>query len=162
MNGDTKPFSARSKSAPRAATRGSSRQGFVPAEAAREAEAAKVPGLPARLAAAAIIADVAQGGHRLDECFSPHAVPSRLAGLEARDVALTRSIATVALRRLGLIRHALAELLEKGLPKQATRLEFALIAAAAQILFLDCADHAAVNLAVRATRLEPKAAPFAG
>jgi len=140
----------------------STRLGFVPAEAARDAEAAKTPGLPARLAAASIIADVAQGGHRLDDCFSPLAVPSRLTGLDARDVALARSIATVALRRLGAIRHILSELLEKGLPRQAARLEWPLIAAAAQLLFLDAADHAAVDLAVRATRLEPKTAPFAG
>ncbi len=89
-------------------------------------------------------------------------MPTRLAGLNARDVALTRSIATVAIRRLGLIRRALAVLLEKGLPRQAVRLEWPLIAAAAQILFLDAADHAAVDLAVRAVRMEPKSAGFAG
>ncbi|CAN3991426.1 RsmB/NOP family class I SAM-dependent RNA methyltransferase [Methylocystis bryophila] len=143
-------------------TKASPRQGFVLAEEAREAEAQKIPGLPARLAAAHVICDVVQGGHRLDECFTPFAVPNRLAGLDARDVALARSIATVALRRLGVIRRALSLLLEKGLPRQATRLEWALIAAAAQILFLDAADHAAVDLAVRAVRLEPKTAGFAG
>lgn len=154
---DSRSFPGRSKQG-----RQSTRQGFVPAEAAREAEAAKIPGLPARLAAAAIIGDVVQGGHRLDECFSPQAVPNRLTGLEPRDVALARSIATVSLRRLGLIRHALAELLEKGLPRQAGRLEYTLIAAAAQLLFLDAADHAAIDLAVRATKLEPKTGPYAG
>lgn len=154
---DSKPFRGRPKTG-----RQSTRQGFVPAEAAREAEAAKIPGLPARLAAAAIIGDVAQGGHRLDECFSPQAVPSRLTGLDSRDVSLARSIATVALRRLGLIRHALATLLETGLPRQAGRLEFTLIAAAAQLLFLDAADHAAIDLAVRATKLEPKTTPYSG
>lgn len=154
---DSKSFPGRSK-----AGRQSTRQGFVPAEAAREAEAAKTPGLSARLAAAAIIGDVVQGGHRLDECFSPQAVPNRLTGLDSRDVGLTRSIATVSLRRLGLIRHVLAELLEKGLPRQAGRLEYTLIAAAAQLLFLDAADHAAIDLAVRATKLEPKTSPFAG
>lgn len=156
-NSDSKSISARTKSA-----RQGSRQGFVPAEAVREAEAAKIPGLPARLAAASIIGDIVQGGHRLDECFAPNAVPSRLSGLDARDVSLTRSIVTVAVRRLGLIRYVLAELLEKGLPRQAARLEFSLIAAAAQILFLDAADHAAVDLAVRAARLEPKTAGFSG
>ncbi len=134
----------------------------MPAEAAREAEAARTPGLPARLAAASIIGDVVQGGHRLDECFAPQAVPNRLTGLEPRDVALARSIATVTLRRLGIIRHALGELLEKGLPRQAGRLEYTLIAAAAQLLFLDAADHAAIDLAVRATKLEPKTSAFAG
>jgi len=158
VTNDSKPLSKRPKPAARTATR----QGFVPAEAAREAEAMKVPGLPARLAAAHILADVVQGGHRLDECFSPLAVPTRLTGLDARDVALARSIATVALRRLGVIRRALAVLLDKGLPRQAVRLEWPLIAASAQILFLDAADHAAVDLAVRAVRLEPKSAGFAG
>ncbi len=159
VTNDSKPISKKAKPAARMAA---TRQNFAPQDAAREAEALKVPGLPARLAAANIIADVVQGGHRLDECFSPHAVPARLAGLEPRDVALTRSIATVALRRLGLIRRALATLLEKGLPRPAARLEWVLVAAAAQILFLDSADHAAVDLAVRATRLEPKLAGFAG
>ncbi|WP_442756440.1 RsmB/NOP family class I SAM-dependent RNA methyltransferase [Methylocystis sp. JAN1] len=134
----------------------------MPAEAAREAEAAKIPGLSVRLAAAAIISDVAQGGHRLDECFSPQAVPNRLTGLDARDVALARSIATASLRRLGVIRHVLGELLEKGLPRQAGRLEYTLIAAAAQLLFLDAADHAAIDLAVRATKLEPKTGAYSG
>ncbi|QGM47489.1 methyltransferase domain-containing protein [Methylocystis heyeri] len=154
----TRPFAKRARPAARAANR----QGFVPADAAREAEAMKVPGLPARIAAAHIIADVAHGGHRLDECFSPLAVPARLTGLAPRDVALVRSIATTALRRLGVIRKALSILLEKGLPRQAARLEWPLIAGAAQILFLDAADHAAVDLAVRAARLEPKSAGFAG
>ncbi len=158
MTNDSKPFSKRTKPIARTV----SKQGFVPAEAAREAEAMKVPGLPARLAAAHIIADIVQGGHRLDECFSPLAVPARLTGLAARDVALARSIATTALRRLGVIRRALAILLEKGLPRQVVRLEWPLIAAAAQILFLDAADHAAIDLAVRAVRLEPKSAGFAG
>lgn len=144
------------------AARARTRSGFIPADAAREAEAAQVPGLPARIAAAHVISDVVQGGHRLDERFSPQAVPARLGGLDARDVALARSIAFVAIRRLGSIRHALSILLEKGLPKQAARLEWLLIAAAAQILYLDTPDHAAVDLAVRAARLEPKAAPFAG
>lgn len=156
MTRDNKTIPPRPKPA-----RTMTRQGFVPADAVREAEAARIPGLQARLAAAAILVDVLQGGHRLDACFSTLAVPSRLAGLDSRDVSLVRSIVTVALRRLGLIRHALGELLEKGLPRQAGRLEYTLIVAAAQILFLDSADHAAVDLAVRAVRLEPKAGAFA-
>ena len=131
------------------------------AEAAR-LEAEHHPGLPARLAAAAILGDIIGKSHSLEECFSPGAIPARLGGLDARDVALARSIVTVALRRLGTIRAALGELLEKGLPRQVAHLEWTLIAAAAQVLFLDVPDHAAVDLAVRATRLESKTAPFAG
>jgi 16S rRNA (cytosine967-C5)-methyltransferase len=74
---------------------------------------------------------------------------------------LTRSIATVSFRRLGTIRKALNRFLEKGLPKKSGSLEWTLIVAAAQILFLDAPDHAAVDLAVRAARAETAAAPFA-
>ena len=119
------------------------------------------PGLAARLAAASILNDIVARYHPLDECFSGTAILSRLGGLEPRDIALTRSIVTVALRRLGTIRAALAALMEKGLPRQAAHLEWTLIAAAAQILFLDVPDHASVDLAVRATRLEAKNAPYA-
>ena len=82
--------------------------------------------------------------------------------LDPRDPALTRSIATVALRRLGTIRKALAQKLDKGMPKRSGMLEWTLIAGAAQILFLDAPDHAAVDLAVRAARADAASAPFAG
>ncbi len=130
------------------------------AELAKQ-DAMKVPGLPARLAAAAILRDVIVGGHTLDEIFAAPFGLSRLGGLAPRDVALTRSIVTVGLRRLGTIRHALAELLEDGFPRTAPQLEWCLIVAAAQILFLDVPDHASVDLAVRIARLDPKSAPFA-
>jgi 16S rRNA (cytosine967-C5)-methyltransferase len=135
---------------------GKPRSGATPPE-----EALRHPGLGARLAAAAILRDIVTGGHPLDECFSPHVVPSRLTGLEARDVGLTRSIVTVALRRLGTIRKALASLMASGLPRPIAHQEWTLIAAAAQILFLDVPDHAAVDLAVRAARTDPKGVPYA-
>lgn len=124
-------------------------------------EALTHPGLAARNAAAAIIMDVVQGGHTLDDRFAADSNTSRLNGLDERDRSLTRSIATVALRRLGTIRLALSQLVEKGLPRNCGLLEWILIAAGAQILFLDVPDHAAVDLAVRAARLDPKSAPFA-
>jgi 16S rRNA (cytosine967-C5)-methyltransferase len=127
----------------------------------RGRESEQCPGLAARLAAAAILNDIVARCHPLDECFSGTAILSRLGGLEPRDIALTRSIVTVALRRLGTIRAALDGLLEKGLPRQAAHLEWTLIVASAQILFLDVPDHAAVDLAVRMTRLEAKNAPYA-
>ena len=120
------------------------------------------PGLMARLAAAQAIADALTFQRPLDERFSAAETDPRFTGLDARDRALARSIAVVAVRRLGTIRKALALHLLKGLPRRAGALEWILIAAAAQILFLDLPDHAAVDLAVRATRLDPGAAPFAG
>ena len=126
-----------------------------------QAQALAHPGLAARVAAAAIICDIVQGGHTLDAKFSSDAAPTRLAGLDDRDRGLARSIVTVALRRLGTIRLALAQLIEKGLPRNCGMLEWILVSGGAQLLFLDTPDHAAVDLAVRAARLDAKSAPFA-
>ena len=139
------------------------RQGsFRTSDEEREAKVAATPGLRARIAAHQIIADVLTGGHALDERFDPTAVPSRIIGLDDRDRGLARSIATVALRRLGAIRRAQGQLLERGLPRNCGQVEWILLAGLAQVLFLDTADHAAVDLAVRATRLEARTAGLAG
>lgn len=125
-------------------------------------EVMSVPGLAARVAAAAILRDVTAGGHTVDELFAAGAGLSRLAGLAPRDIGLTRSIVTVGLRRLGTIRQALAALLDNGLPRgPAAQIESCLTIAAAQILFLDVPDHAAVDLAVRMMRLDQKTVPYA-
>ena len=128
---------------------------------AQESAPVLPPGLPVRLAAAAILAEVAGNGRALDEYFAADPVHSRLVGLDARDRALVRSIATAALRRLGTIRKALAGLLERGMPKKSGSLEWTLVVTAAQILFLDVPDHAAVNLCVQAVRLDPQSQAFA-
>ena len=130
-------------------------------QAADRAEAEKHPGLLARLAAALILQDIVAKGHTLEERFSATAVPSRLQSLEPRDRALVRSIVTSALRRLGTLRGAIAKRLENGLPRQAPEIEWTLVVGAAQIVLLDVPDHAAVDLAVRAARLERRTAPFA-
>lgn len=118
------------------------------------------PGLPARLAAAGILADIITAGHGIDTFFGVEQHP-KLAGLDARDRALVRSIVTVSLRRIGTIRKALARFLERGLPKKAGMLEWILVITAAQILFLDVPDHAAVNLCVQAVRHDPQSQAFA-
>jgi 16S rRNA (cytosine967-C5)-methyltransferase len=118
------------------------------------------PGLAARLAAAALLADVVGLGTPLDERFGPEASPKRFADLDPRDRALVRSIAIVSLRRLGTLRTTLARFLERNLPKKAGALEWILITGAAQILFMDVPDHAAVDLAVRAVRRDPKTTAF--
>jgi 16S rRNA (cytosine967-C5)-methyltransferase len=66
------------------------------------------------------------------------------------------------LRRLGTLRHVLSLFLDRGLPRQAPRVETALLFGAAQILFLKVPDHAAVDLAVRLAQADPCAAGFAG
>ena len=133
-----------------------------PSEAEREAAISAVPGLRARIAAHQVISDVVASGHALDERFAPAAVPSRTAGLDVRDKALVRSIATVAVRRLGAIRRILNQLLDKGMPRNAGQFEWIAIAGLAQILFMDTPDHAAVDLAVRAAKADVKTAGFSG
>ena len=118
------------------------------------------PGLAARLAAAAILSDVATQSLSLEDRLGGGA-GGRLAELDARDGALVRSIATVGLRRLGSIRSALAALLDHGLPKKAVGLEWTLVAAAAQILYLDVPERAAVDLAVHAVKRDKRLQPFA-
>jgi 16S rRNA (cytosine967-C5)-methyltransferase len=126
-----------------------------------ETSAAPPPGLAARVAAARAVAEALTASRPLDERLAADSTQPK-GGLDARDRALARSIATVALRRLGTIRKALTRRLDKGMPKRGGALEWTLIVAAAQILFLDTPDHAAVDLAVKATRAEPASAPFAG
>ncbi len=125
-----------------------------------ETPAPSPPGLAARVAAARAVGEVLTLSRPLEERLAVDLTQPR-GGLDARDRALARSIATVALRRLGTIRKALARRLEKGMPKRGGALEWILVVAAAQILFLDTPDHAAVDLAVKATRAEPASAPFA-
>jgi len=121
-----------------------------------------VPGLAVRLAAAAILAEIAGNGSGLDERFAPGAGPQALQGLDARDRGLVRSIVLTSLRRFGTLRLAIAAMLDKGLPRKVQSLEWTLMVGAAQILFMDVPDHAAVDLAVRATRQQPRDAAFAG
>ena len=125
-----------------------------------EAPAPPPPGLAARVVAARAVAEALTTSRPLDERLAADLAQPKGA-LDARDRALARSIAIVSMRRLGTIRKALARRLEKGMPRRRGALEWTLVVAAAQILFLDTPDHAAVDLAVKATRAEPASAPFA-
>jgi len=116
--------------------------------------------MAARVAAARAVGEALTSSRPLEERLAADLAQQRGA-LDARDRGLARSIATVSLRRLGTIRKALARRLEKGMPKRGGALEWTLVVAAAQILFLDIPDHAAVDLAVKATRAESASAPFA-
>ena len=79
----------------------------------------------------------------LDDMLDEFAAQERLSG---RDEALARAIAVVTMRRLGTIGWVLRERLDKG-PRD-ERLLHLLAVGAAQILFLDVPDHAAVDTAV--------------
>lgn len=104
------------------------------------------PGLPARRLAATLIDEVLRAGLALDETFERISPDF---GLDAADSGLARAIAITAFRRLGTIQHAINARLERGSPRNSGPFEPILVAAAAQILFLDVPDHAAVDLAIR-------------
>src|SRR6516164_3328027 len=119
------------------------------------------PGFAARRVAADILDGVLRRNRALDELLDVGAQP-RLAALADRDRALVRNLAATVLRRLGTLRHLLGTLLERGPPGEAPRVETALLIGAAQILWLEVPDHAAVDLAVRLVQADRRGARYAG
>jgi 16S rRNA (cytosine967-C5)-methyltransferase len=114
----------------------------------RRQVAAEPPGLAVRRTATAILRQVIERKTPLDVALDPEHGNPHFAALEARDRALVRAILGQALRRRGEIDAALSEALDRPLPPASDALSAILHVAAAQILFLDVPDHAAVNIAV--------------
>ena len=129
------------------------------------ASATTSPGLAVRRVAADIVEGVLRRHRALDEMLEgsdARAATAALAALPDRDRGLTRAIVA---RRAAPARHlapSLGSFLEDGLPAQAPRVETALLIGAAQILFLEVPDHAAVDLSVRLAREDRMALHFAG
>ena len=122
----------------------------------------EVPGLAARRVAADILDGVLRRRIPLDEQLSGKAAHPGLATLADRDRALMRRLVATVLRRLGTLRQLLAGYLERGFPREAPRIETVLLIGAAQILWLDVPDHAAVDLAVRLAQADRRGAHFVG
>lgn len=135
--------------------------GHVPSRPRPQAAAPKrdnAPGLAARRLAADVIDEVLRAHVALDETFE-RLLPD--SGLDAADAGLARAIAVTAFRRLGTIQHAVDARLERGSPQRSGLFEPIVTAAAAQILFLDVPDHAAVDLAIRHLHEDPRSARYA-
>src|SRR5476649_1566181 len=122
----------------------------------------EVPGLAARRIAADILDGVLRRKIALDEQLSGKAAHPGLVGLADRDRALMRRLAATVLRRLGTLHHMLGGFLDKGFPSEAPRVETILLIGAAQILWLDVPDHAAVDLSVRLAQADRRAARYTG
>nr|WP_267210597.1 transcription antitermination factor NusB [Chelatococcus asaccharovorans] len=131
------------------------------------------PGLAARRMAAVALTRILGHSEGLDDLFEsgagrrgtardkkPAGGPGG-AELDPRDRALARAITTAALRRLGTLRQAIGERLQKGLPRNSGALEAILLVGAAQLLLLDVPDHAAVTTAVDLARRDSRAFPYA-
>lgn len=122
----------------------------------------EVPGLAARRIAADILDGVLRRRIALDELFSGKNAHPGLPALAERDRALTRRLTATVLRRLGTLRYLIGGFLEKGFPSDAPRAETILLLGAAQILWLEVPDHAAVDLSVRLAQADRRAARYAG
>lgn len=122
----------------------------------------QVAGFAARRVAADLLEGVLRRGRSLDEQLGGAAAHTGLAYLDERDRALVRRIVATVLRRLGTLRYLISACLDRGLPADAPRLESALLVGAAQILFLDVPDHAAVDLAVRLVQADRRSGRYAG
>jgi 16S rRNA (cytosine967-C5)-methyltransferase len=124
-------------------------------------EAGETPGLAARMAAAKLLAIVIDAKTPLDGLTDNENGHPHYLALEPRDRALVRAILTTALRFRVTIAKLLAQRIERPLPPNAHTLSHILHVAAAQILFLDIPDSAAVDLAVTHAKADPRTARFA-
>src|SRR6266851_1258141 len=122
----------------------------------------EVPGLAARRVAADILDGVLLRHRPLDEQLAGGEANPGLTALEERDRALARKLVATALRRLGTLRRLLGTALDRGFPADAPRVETILLVGAAQILWLDVPDHAAVDLAVRLAQADRRASRYPG
>jgi 16S rRNA (cytosine967-C5)-methyltransferase len=127
--------------------------------ASRFAARPDIQGLATRRIAAEMIDGVLSRRRPLDEQLEVH---QGFKTLSDRDRALTRRLAATVLRRLGTLRALLNRMLERGVPHDSQRTETALLIGAAQILWMDVPDHAAVDLSVRLVQNDRRGAKYAG
>jgi 16S rRNA (cytosine967-C5)-methyltransferase len=128
----------------------------------RYATPSEVPGLAARKIAADVVDGVLHKHRTLDDQLDGAGAHPGLKHLADRDRALMRRLVATTLRRLGTLGHVLSRLLDRGIPTDAPRAQSALLIGAAQILWMDVPDHAAVDLSVRLVQADRRAAKYAG
>ena len=119
------------------------------------------PGLAARQCAARLLGAVIEKHTSLDGLTDNGNGHPQYMALEERDRSLVRAILGAALRNRGTIEAALAAIVDRPLPENAVGLRQLLHVAAAQILYLDVPDRAAVDLAVTASNFDPRNRRFA-
>lgn len=118
-------------------------------------------GLVARELAVHLVAGVLMHKRPFEHVLAGASAGPRFAGLEPRDRALARAVAATVLRRQGELEHVLKAFLERPLPSDQGRLWPILLTGAAQLVCLDMAAHAVVDLAVATTRRDRGAHRFA-
>ena len=111
--------------------------------------------------AATVLTRVIDDGRGLDGLLDTEHGPPAYKNLSDEDKGLVRAIVTTALRNRGQILFVFARLMNRPPPKNARHLHHSLHVAAAQILFMNVPDSAAVNLAVTSIRNEKRSTRFA-
>lgn len=82
--------------------------------------------------------------------------------LEARDRALLSTLLLTAFRHWGEIHAVLGKLLDRPLPRKSGPAQDILVLGVAQLLFLEMAPHAVIDLAVRSAKADRNAQHFSG
>lgn len=121
-----------------------------------------VAGLAARQVAARLLAAVVDAKTPLDALTDAEHGHPQFRALPPRDRSLVRAILATALRHRVTIGRLIARRLDRPLPPNARSLEHILHVAAAQMLFLDVPDRAAVDIAVAHAKSDPRTVRFAG
>lgn len=119
------------------------------------------PGLAARQCATRLLGAVIEKHTSLDGLTDNNNGHPQYMELEDRDRSLVRAILGAALRNRGTIETAIGQMIDRPLPENAVALKHLLHVAAAQILYLDVPDRAAVDLAVTAANNDPRNRRFA-
>ena len=107
----------------------------------------ETPGLTARRFAAEALLAILHKRRALEDVFEHGETGVQFRALDERDRALARMIVATALRRAGSLQAVLERFLSEGWPED-VRVHAILLSAAAQILILEVADHATVDLSV--------------
>ncbi|MBI1393248.1 MAG: MFS transporter [Alphaproteobacteria bacterium] len=127
-------------------------------EAAPPPDFSMIAGGPARAAAVDLLF-MTERDLTLEEALS---ASRAFAQLEGADRAFARAIASTTLRRRGSIDAIIGDHLDRPFPKRARRAMLILRSAAAQMLFLDTAPHAAASTAVALAQAYRETASLAG
>jgi 16S rRNA (cytosine967-C5)-methyltransferase len=107
----------------------------------------EAPGLTARRFAADALLAILHTRRALEDVFEHGETGAQFRALDERDRALSRMIVATALRRAGSLQAVLENFLQEGWPED-VRVHAILLSGAAQILLLEVANHAAVDLSV--------------
>ena len=120
------------------------------------------PGLGVRLVAAKLLSAIVDAKTSADGLFAAGNGHAGFRALDARDQGLVKAIVLSALRHRGTIERMISACLDRPLPPNAVNLGHILHVGAAQILYLDVPDSAAVDLAVAAADVDSRSVRFKG